>query len=210
MSKLIDKYIISFDNILKIIVNSDLKSKRLNPAKSKENQAEWSHSQLKESQGQMRINHTGEICAQALYAGHYSRHSDKKINNWLELAKDEEKDHLVWCQERLIELKTKSSILNPLFYGASYLIARTLSFLNQEWNLSFIKETEYLVEGHLKEQENLLKHDQRSLEIITQMKEDEKKHHDTAESYGGRELMPILRKGMVLASKFMKKIVYFI
>jgi ubiquinone biosynthesis monooxygenase Coq7 len=210
MSKLIDKYIISFDSVIKMIINPDLNSVRPNPGFTNDNQAEWSFSQLKESQGQMRINHTGEICAQALYAGHRSTDADNKINQWLEDAKNEEKDHLIWCHQRLLELKTKPSIFNPFFYSASYLIARILSSCNQEWNLSFIKETEFLVGHHLKEQENLLNHDRRSLEIIKQMQIDEQKHHDTAEYYGGISFSPNIKKLMSCMAHAMKKIVYFI
>jgi ubiquinone biosynthesis monooxygenase Coq7 len=210
MSSLVEKVIFKVDKLLNIFFADHSEVKRPLPVRHECQRRTWDAEELYQSQAQMRINHTGEICAQALYAGHYHRGISSELSTWLHEAADEEYDHLIWCRARLNELNTRPSLLNPVFYMGSFCIARSLSLFDQKLNLAFIKETEAQVQEHLQEQLVLLKHDQRSREIIQQMILDEKKHHDTAESFGGEPVSSLSSKVMRFMASVMKSIVFYI
>lgn len=159
--------------------------------------------------GLMRINHTGEVCAQALYVGQAAVARDEATRAQLEHAAQEETDHLAWCADRLGELGSRPSLFNPLFYAGSYAIGLAAGLRGDGWNLGFVVETERQVEAHLDEHlGSLPAGDERSRAIIRTMKADEARHADNAEQAGARALPPPIPRLMALSSRLMKLIAY--
>lgn len=159
--------------------------------------------------GLMRINHTGEVCAQALYVGQAAVARDEATRTQLLAAAQEETDHLAWCADRLRELDSRPSLLNPLWYAGSYAIGLAAGLRGDGWNLGFVVETERQVEAHLAEHlATLPAEDLRSRAILETMKADEARHADHAEAAGARKLPPPIPKVMALASAVMKGVAY--
>ena len=159
--------------------------------------------------GLMRINHTGEVCAQALYVGQAAVARDEATSSQLLAAAQEETDHLAWCAERLDELHSRPSLLNPLWYAGSYAIGLAAGLRGDGWNLGFVVETERQVEAHLEEHlQSLPSEDRRSRAILETMKIDEARHADHAEQAGARVLPPPIPRLMALASSIMKAVAY--
>lgn len=159
--------------------------------------------------GLMRINHVGEVCAQALYAGQATVARDETTRRHLLEAAQEETDHLAWCADRLRELDSRPSLFNPLWYTGSYAIGVLAGLRGDGWNLGFVVETERQVEAHLDEHLHTLPPaDLRSREIIKVMKEDEARHADHAEQTGARILPPPIPGVMAAASALMKTVAY--
>ena len=159
--------------------------------------------------GLMRINHVGEVCAQALYCGQATVARDPATREHLLHAAQEETDHLAWCGDRLRELDSRPSLFNPLWYGGSYAIGILAGLRGDGWNLGFVVETERQVEAHIDEHlESLPAADARSRAILEVMKADEARHADNAEAAGARILPPPVPQAMALASKFMKAVAY--
>ncbi len=159
--------------------------------------------------GLMRINHVGEICAQALYVGQAAVARDAHTREHLMAAAQEETDHLAWCAERLRELDARPSLFNPLWYAGSYAIGLAAGLRGDGWNLGFVVETERQVEAHLDEHlQTLPPADLRSREILQTMKADEARHADEAERAGARVLPQPIPAVMRLASKAMKTVAY--
>jgi ubiquinone biosynthesis monooxygenase Coq7 len=159
----------------------------------------------------MRINHSGEVSAQALYQGQALTASPGEVREKLEQAAQEENDHLAWTENRLHELGDRTSYLNPLWYAGSFAIGAFAGTMGDKWNLGFLAETEHQVvqhlEGHLKK---LPSQDQRSRVILEQMKIDEAKHATTALDHGGAELPTPVKKLMAAMSRVMTKTTYWI
>ena len=159
--------------------------------------------------GLMRINHVGEICAQALYSGQAAVARDEATRADLLAAAAEETDHLAWCAERLDELGSRPSLLNPVWYAGSYAIGVLAGLRGDGWNLGFVVETERQVEAHLAEHlQTLPQADLRSRAILQQMKADEARHADNAEQAGARVLPQPVPALMAAASKLMKAVAY--
>ncbi|WP_076584553.1 2-polyprenyl-3-methyl-6-methoxy-1,4-benzoquinone monooxygenase [Solilutibacter tolerans] len=159
--------------------------------------------------GLMRINHVGEVCAQALYVGQATVARDPATRAQLLHAAQEETDHLAWCADRLAELDSRPSLLNPFWYGGSFAIGALAGLRGDGWNLGFVVETERQVEAHLDEHlEDLPAEDLRSRAILTQMKMDEARHADQAEAAGARTLPFPIPGVMSMASKVMKTVAY--
>ena len=159
--------------------------------------------------GLMRINHVGEICAQALYSGQAAVARDEATRADLLAAAAEETDHLAWCAERLDELGSRPSLLNPVWYAGSYAIGVLAGLRGDGWNLGFVVETERQVEAHLAEHlQTLPEADLRSRAILQQMKADEARHADNAERAGARVLPQPVPSLMAAASKLMKTVAY--
>lgn len=159
--------------------------------------------------GLMRINHVGEVCAQALYVGQAALARDEATRTHLLAAAQEETDHLAWCAQRLEELGSRPSLLNPLWYAGSYAIGALAGWRGDGWNLGFVVETERQVEAHLHEHlQTLPPADHRSRAILQVMKEDEARHADNARARGARRLPPPIPSVMSLASKLMKTVAY--
>ena len=157
--------------------------------------------------GLMRINHTGEVCAQALYVGQAVVARDEKTRCDLQRAAQEETDHLAWCAERLAELDSRPSLLNPLWYAGSYAIGVVAGLAGDGWNLGFVVETERQVEAHLEEHlESLPAGDERSRAILRTMKADEARHADHAQAAGARRLPQPIPRLMALGSAMMKAV----
>ena len=159
--------------------------------------------------GLMRINHVGEICAQALYCGQAAVARDAGTRAHLLAAAQEETDHLAWCEERLRELDSRPSLLNPLWYAGSYAIGALAGLRGDGWNLGFVVETERQVEAHIGEHlQSLPPADMRSRAILQVMQADEARHADHAEQAGARILPQPVPMLMALASKVMKTVAY--
>lgn len=159
--------------------------------------------------GLMRINHTGEVCAQALYVGQAAVARDATTRKQLEHAAQEETDHLAWCAERLAELDSRPSLFNPLFYAGSYAIGLVAGLRGDGWNLGFVVETERQVEAHLDEHLGQLPAgDERSRAILRVMKADEARHADQAQAAGARILPAPIPRLMAFSSRLMKLVAY--
>jgi ubiquinone biosynthesis monooxygenase Coq7 len=159
--------------------------------------------------GLMRINHVGEVCAQALYSGQAAVARDPATRAGLLAAAAEETDHLAWCAERLRELDSRPSLLNPLWYAGSFAIGAAAAAVGDPVSLGFVVETERQVETHLAEHMNRLPaQDTRSRAILAQMQADEIRHADAAQARGGAALPPPVPTLMRLASALMKTVAY--
>ena len=159
--------------------------------------------------GLMRINHTGEVCAQALYLGQAAVARDETTREHLQQAAQEETDHLAWCADRLAELESRPSVFNPLWYAGSYAIGLAAGLRGDGWNLGFVVETERQVEAHLEEHlATLPPGDERSRAILRTMKEDEARHADEALHAGARILPQPIPRVMALTSRLMKAVAY--
>ena len=154
--------------------------------------------------GLMRVNHCGEICAQALYQGQAIMSRDASVRRELERASNEETEHLAWTEQRIAELGGRKSLLNPLWYGGSLALGMLAGRLGDRWNLGFLAETERQVEAHLGGHlDQLPAEDQKSREIIGQMKIDEARHADTAIGLGAQELPGPVKAAMRLMARVM-------
>lgn len=170
-----------------------------------------SEEERKRSAALMRINHAGEICAQALYHGQSIVSREHGMRDHLQQAAIEEGDHLNWCRQRLEELGSHTSYLNPLWYGGSFCIGMIAGMVGDKWSLGFVAETERQVIKHLEGHLHVLpQQDERSAKILQQMEKDEAKHRDEAIASGASELPGIVRKGMSLVSKVMVKTAYWL
>ena len=159
--------------------------------------------------GLMRINHVGEVCAQALYVGQAAVARDPATRDQLLAAAQEETDHLAWCADRLRELDSRPSLLNPLWYAGSWAIGAVAGLRGDGWNLGFVVETERQVEAHLDEHlQTLPEADGRSRAILRVMKADEARHADHAEAAGAKALPQPIPRVMALASNLMKTVAY--
>ena len=204
----LDRLIGSIDEALRISTSEAPAPFRDNPAGDIA-PAELNEEERRHVAGLMRINHTGEICAQALYAGQAATAHDDATREAMQLAADEEIDHLSWCSDRLKELDSRPSVLNPFWYAGSYAIGAVAGIAGDEWSLGFVKETENQVEAHLQEHlERLPEGDARSQAILDQMKEDEAKHASMAEEAGARNLPPPIRRAMAFTADIMKSLAY--
>ncbi len=166
-------------------------------------------SERKHVAGLMRVNHAGEVSAQALYQGQSVTARNEQVREKLEQAALEENDHLVWTENRLRELGSTTSLLNPLWYMGSFIIGSFAGALGDKWNLGFLAETEHQVVKHLDEHLGKLPAgDKRSRVIIEQMKIDEAKHATTALDHGGEALPLPVKKLMQAMSKVMTRTAY--
>lgn len=204
----LDQLIIRIDEALRLTTGSAPSSVRPNPA------ADLPDLQLEMETrqhvaGLMRVNHAGEICAQALYAGQAATARDARVRDAMQQAAEEEIDHLAWCESRLHELNSQPSLLNPLWYAGSFAIGAVAGLAGDRWSLGFVRETEIQVEAHLQEHlERLPPEDARSQAILDQMKTDESQHARMAEQAGASELPLPIRTAMTFASGIMKALAY--
>jgi ubiquinone biosynthesis monooxygenase Coq7 len=204
----IDRIIASIDEALRISTGGAPAPQRPNPA-GETTAAELDDEQRRHAAGLMRINHAGEVCAQALYAGQAATARDDATRVAMQSAADDEIDHLSWCEDRLRELDSQPSVLNPLWYAGSFAIGAVAGLAGDDWSLGFVKETENQVEAHLQDHlERLPPGDARSEAILDQMKVDEARHAAMAEAAGARELPEAVRRAMALTAGFMKALAY--
>jgi ubiquinone biosynthesis monooxygenase Coq7 len=159
--------------------------------------------------GLMRVNHTGEVCAQALYDGQAALARDTTTRAHLEAAANEETDHLAWCAQRLAELDDRPSLLNPVWYAGSFAIGALAALAGDRWSLGFVVETERQVEAHLTDHlRRLPPADARSRAVLAAMQSDESRHADNALARGGRKLPAPVPSLMRFASGVMKAIAF--
>ena len=157
----------------------------------------------------MRVNHVGEVCAQALYQGQALTARDPHAREALERAASEEEDHLAWSAQRIAELGGRASLLNPLWYAGSFAIGTIAGALGDRWNLGFLAETERQVEEHLSGHlARLPREDVRTRAVVEAMRSDEARHRDTALELGAAELPRPVKRAMRLASGLMTRIAY--
>ena len=203
-----DKLITNFDLALKTLVPGSVHAQRENPAQVMQETA-LSDDVRKHTAGLMRINHTGEVCAQALYQGQALTARLPEVGESMNAAAAEEIDHLSWCEERLKELDSRPSLLNSLFYGLSFSIGAAAGIVGDRWSLGFVAETEKQVCAHLQEHlEKLSPEDNKSEAILTQMLEDEAKHADNAEAAGAAQLPSPVKSAMQVMASVMKQTTY--
>jgi ubiquinone biosynthesis monooxygenase Coq7 len=174
-------------------------------------EVELTDTEKNETTALMRVNHVGEICAQALYQGQALTARNAEVQQALTQAAREETEHLAWTERRIAELGGRKSLLNPLWYGGSFAIGAIAGMLGDKWNLSFLAETERQVEVHLAGHlQRLPQHDGKSRAIVAQMQVDEAGHATTAMSYGGAELPAPVKLAMQLGSKVMTRTAYWV
>lgn len=160
--------------------------------------------------GLMRVNHAGEIAAQGLYQGQAATARLEEVREAMEQAAREENDHLAWCEQRLAELDSRPSVLNPVWFTGSWLIGAAAGLMGDRWSLGFVAETERQVVAHLEEHlQRLPRDDDRSRAILEQMREDELRHGSTALAAGGAELPGPVRRLMTAVSKLMTEGAYW-
>ncbi|MCP5182278.1 MAG: 2-polyprenyl-3-methyl-6-methoxy-1,4-benzoquinone monooxygenase [Pseudomonadales bacterium] len=203
----IDQLIVGFDRGLRTVFGP-ASGHRPNPAADLP-EACLDETQRRHAAGLMRINHTGEICAQALYEGQAMAAEQPSARAMLLKAADEEADHLAWCGDRLRELDSRPSVLNPLFYAASWCMGLLTGKLGDRVSLGFVEATEERVGAHLTEHlETLPESDLRSRAIVTRMRTEEAEHGATALRAGGASFPVPVRRFMWLLSRVMTASTY--
>ena len=203
----LDRLLDSAQNALSTVAGSP-RAERANPGETIPDVV-LDEAERRHAAGLMRINHVGEVCAQALYIGQAAVARDPATRAQLLEAAQEETDHLAWCADRLRELDSRPSLLNPIWYAGSYAIGALAGLRGDGWNLGFVVETERQVEAHLEEHlQTLPEADGRSRAILRTMKEDEARHADHAEAAGAKLLPQPIPRMMATASKLMKAVAY--
>lgn len=204
----LDRLIAGANNALRTILAPAGKPARSNPATDIP-EAELTREQRRHAAGLMRVNHAGEVAAQGLYQGHAVVARNPDTEQQLQQAAREELDHLAWCEERLLELGEKRSILTPVWYTGAFLIGAASGVFGDRWSLGFIAETEKQVcdhlDGHL---DRLPDGDARSRAIVTQMRDEEAEHGDHAREAGAADLPAPVRELMKLTARVMTNTAY--
>lgn len=205
----IDRLIIGFDKGLRTLF-APAPSIRPVPG-SEVPEHEMSGAEKRRSAALMRVNHSGEICAQALYQGQALTARNEVAKRALAQAAQEETEHLAWTGRRVAELGGRLSLLNPVWYAGSLAIGAAAGLLGDKWNLGFLAETERQVEGHLHGHlDRLPEADAKSRAIVQQMKIDEARHAATALHHGAAELPPPVKLAMQLTAKVMTGTAYWV
>jgi ubiquinone biosynthesis monooxygenase Coq7 len=205
-----DHLLLGLDQALRTVFGRPQTTERQNPAKGI---ADAAHSEAEQVHAArlMRINHTGEVCAQALYQGQALTAKLPLVRESMERAAMEENDHLNWCEGRLRELGNRKSLLNPFWYAGSFIIGAAAGLAGDKWSLGFVAETEHQVCAHLDDHlSQLPETDLRSRAILEQMKRDEEHHATQALAGGGAKLPAAVKFAMGLTSKLMTRSVYWI
>jgi ubiquinone biosynthesis monooxygenase Coq7 len=204
----VDRLIIEFDTALRSIVGG-ANAGRPTPESQSTTKHILDAAERKHAAGLMRVNHVGEVCAQALYQSQKLVARDPQIREMLEHSAQEEMDHLAWCETRLKELDSHTSYLNPFWYAGSFAIGLLAGLAGDKWSLGFVAETEKQVEAHLENHlEKLPLEDQRSRAIVDQMRIDEIEHGQAALHAGGATLPEPIQKIMQTVSKVMTTTAY--
>jgi len=205
-----DKVIMQIDQAVQTIFGQPKVTERSNPAAGLD-ETDLSDAERDHTARLMRINHTGEVCAQALYQGQAMTAHDPSVKTSMERSAMEENDHLEWCETRIRELDGRTSLLNPLWYAGSFAIGTLAGIAGDKWSLGFVAETERQVEAHLQEHLSEVRpEDQKTTAILQQMKEDEINHATKAVEKGGVELPTPIREGMKITAKVMTGSVYYL
>jgi ubiquinone biosynthesis monooxygenase Coq7 len=204
----IDRLILEFDTALRSVAGG-ANAQRPIPGSDLGGNSGLDSFERKHAAGLMRVNHVGEVCAQALYQAQKLVARNPEIREMLNHSGQEEMDHLAWCETRLHELSSHTSYLNPLWYAGSFAIGLAAGLAGDKWSLGFVAETEKQVENHLESHlETLPKEDRRSRAIVDQMRLDEIAHGQAAKNAGGANLPEPLQKIMQAMSKVMTATAY--
>jgi ubiquinone biosynthesis monooxygenase Coq7 len=209
MFKPIDRLIIEFDKALRTLAARPASARPLPGATLPE--AELSDAERRHAAALMRVNHCGEVCAQALYQGQALSCNDAAVTRALEQAATEETEHLAWAEQRVTELGGRLSLLNPLWYAGSLALGYAAGKFGTRWNLGFLAETERQVEAHLEGHlERLAPQDAKTRAIVVQMKQDESAHARTAYGLGAAELPEPVKRAMRLSARAMTRVSYWV
>lgn len=206
-SNLLDDLIVGFDTALRTLAGVHT-ARRASPAEVVP-ERELAESERAHAAGLMRVNHAGEVCAQALYQGQALTARNAGNRRALESAAAEEQDHLAWSAERIRELGGRPSLLNPLWYAGSFALGAAAGALGDRWNLAFLAETERQVEEHLAGHlAQLSAADERTRAVVEAMRRDEAAHRASAIALGAAELPAPLKRGMRAMAKVMTTVAY--
>jgi 3-demethoxyubiquinol 3-hydroxylase len=205
----IDSLIVHADQALRTLVPGSVTPAMASPADSVTAEPPLTTAERQHVAGLMRINHCGEVCAQALYQGQSLTARDEVVRQSMQVAADEEYDHLAWCESRLQELDSRPSLLNPLFYGLSFGIGAMAGLIGDKWSLGFVAETEEQVCEHLRKHlQQLPAQDQKSRSILERMLVDEDRHAINAHNHGAATLPEPIKHAMRLLAQAMKRSTY--
>ena len=206
----IDKFLSGIDSALRTVGAKSTVAARTSPAEGVST-GRLTASEAAHAAGLMRVNHSGEIAAQGLYQGHALVAQDPDVAQQMEHAADEELDHLSWCANRLAELDSRPSLLNPVWYAGAFAIGAASGLLGDKWSLGFIAETEKQVVRHLDSHlAKLPGEDARSRAIVTKMRDEEAEHGSNANKAGAAPLPEPIRKAMGVTAKIMTGTAYWI
>lgn len=205
-----DHLLTQADKALRTLAPGKATSQRPSPATAQASREEaLSEAEKKHAAGLMRVNHSGEVCAQALYQGQALTAKLSRVRTEMELAAEEEVDHLAWCQERVQQLGSHTSVLNPLWYGLSFGLGATAGLIGDKVSLGFVAATEEQVCKHLESHlQSLPPQDEKSRAVVSQMLKDEAQHAQTALQAGGHRFPTPVKAAMSLVSKAMTKASY--
>ena len=204
----VDRLITEVDAVMRTVTNSGHTAQRPSPADGHVD-AQLSDSERKHAAGLMRVNHTGEVCAQALYQGQALTAKLPTVREEMEQAAAEEVDHLVWCEQRLRELDSQPSLLNPAWYGLSFALGAVAGAISDKVSLGFVAATEERVCNHLRDHlKELPEEDRKSQLILQQMLEDEQRHGENALEAGGTDVPRPVKDAMTAVSQVMTRSSY--
>jgi 3-demethoxyubiquinol 3-hydroxylase len=206
----LDRVVVNFDQAVRAVFGRPQVTERPDPAAGLP-EPDLSDAERRHIARLMRINHTGEVCAQGLYQGQALTAHLPEVRAKMERSAQEENDHLAWCEDRIEALGDRKSLLNPLWYAGSFAIGAAAGLAGDRWSLGFVVETERQVESHLDDHlEQVPDHDAKDRAVLEQMKADEVHHAEVARAAGGADLPAPIRWGMRLASKVMTGTVYWV
>ena len=204
-----DRIIAHFDNALRTLSPGVVKAGQTSPAQNVADNEQLSPSDKVHISKLMRINHTGEVCAQALYKGQALTARLPNVQQSMEQAATEELDHLAWCETRINELRGRTSYLNPAFYGMSFALGALAGLAGDKWSLGFVAATEDQVSLHLKDLlQQINDKDPKTKKILTRMLADEQRHAEHALNAGGVDFPTPVKRAMTVISKVMTKTTY--
>jgi ubiquinone biosynthesis monooxygenase Coq7 len=204
----LDRFITGADKVLRTLNNGGHRAARPSPAQGHQD-TPMTEQERKHVAGLMRVNHAGEVCAQALYQGQALTAKLPHVRDEMQDASNEEIDHLMWCEERIKELDSHTSKLNPVWYGLSFVIGAAAGAIGDKWSLGFVAATEERVCTHIKDHlKELPADDRRSRLILQQMLEDEQRHGEKALQAGGEDFPRPVKDAMTLMSQLMTRSSY--
>lgn len=208
LARAVDQLLIAADDALRTLSGVATASRE---APGSSGAAPAAESERRLSAGLMRVNHAGEICAQALYSGQALVARDPAVRRALQAAGAEERDHLAWCRQRLRELNSRPSLLDPVWYAGSFALGIASGLTGDRWSLGFLAETEAQVERHLEGHLGRLPAgDERGRAILAQMRDDENRHGEAGRALGAAELPAPAKAAMRAFSKVMTRTAYWI
>jgi len=206
----LDQLVMNLDTGLRTLFGKPCVTERANPAEALP-ETELSEAERELAARLMRINHAGEVAAQGLYQGQALTAKLPRVREKMQRAAEEENDHLDWCEQRVKELGSHASYLNPLWYAGSVTIGALAGLAGDKWSLGFVAETEHQVVHHLNSHlQQITPEDQKTRAILEQMKTDEGQHATMALSAGGAHLPEPVKKFMGLTSKIMTRTAWWV